>query len=97
MTDDSMRRSRYSSTEDAVLRVVRLEEQFRALVQRMDAHIADSARLHSEVGALLQKLDARADRNDLMLARLMTGVSIAVVVAQLIAPYILHALGAPQS
>ncbi|HEX5467354.1 MAG TPA: hypothetical protein VFW92_11860, partial [Candidatus Limnocylindrales bacterium] len=71
--------------------------QFNALVQRMDAHIADSSRLHVELQALIGKLDSRADKADLTMARLLTGLVIAIWAAQLLAPWLLHALGAPAS
>lgn len=48
---------------------------------------------------LAEKLDTRLDRNDLLLARLMAGIAVAFVLAQVVAPYILAgltALGAPK-
>jgi len=85
-----------------MLRLARLEERFNALVARMDAHLADSARnrevasqQHQDALDLISKLDARADKTDLAFARLFAGIAIAIWLGQLAAPYILHALGAP--
>lgn len=76
-------------------RVTVVEVEMRALARRMDEHIADGARLHSEMGQLIAKLDLRADRQDVQFARLLAGLSVVIVVAQFVAPIALRALGLP--
>lgn len=76
-------------------RLTVVEVEMRGFGRRMDEHIADSARLHAEIGALIAKLDLRADRQDVQFARLLAGLSVVIVLAQFLAPVIMRTLGLP--
>lgn len=44
---------------------------------------------------LIEKLDARADRQDIMLTRLLAGLAVLMFLGQLAAPVVLRLLGLP--
>ncbi len=95
MGDERTYRRRSTDSVDAMLRITKLEQQHLALVQRIDAHIAESALAHRDALALIQKLDERADKMDQLWARALALGGFGLFAGQILAPYVLHALGAP--
>jgi hypothetical protein len=67
-------------------RVTILEAQFSALGRRIDEHIATTNKL-------IERLDERADRADVLQARLVGGLVVAQFLAILFAPALRSALG----
>ena len=54
-----------------------------------------SAELHRDQWKLLNKLDQRADRQELQMARLFAGIAVVVFLGQILAPVITRFLGLP--
>jgi hypothetical protein len=72
--------------DDVVRRVTILETQFSALGRRIDEHI-------DKTNKLIERLDERADRADILQARLLGGLIVAQFLAILFAPALRAALG----
>lgn len=70
-------------------RVTVLERDFAHLVSRMDVHLTASNELHRDARALINKLDERADRADIMFARIIAVVAVLVTVANFVAPLVI--------
>ena len=70
------------------IRVTVIETQLLALGGRFDAYASKSEQL-------IEKLDSRADRQDIMMARLLAGISVIMVLAQLLAPVLRRFFGLP--
>ena len=85
MTDDLGRSFTGTGMGD---RVTTLEVELVNLGRRFERHVDSSDRL-------LEKLDARMDRNDIVVARLLAGISILVFLGQVFAPVVRRALGLP--
>ncbi|HEX5451253.1 MAG TPA: hypothetical protein VFW86_02575 [Candidatus Limnocylindrales bacterium] len=81
MTDEH-RRSGYS---DIGTRIALAEQQ-----------IAQISRSVERLTTVIERIDQRQDHTDLLLARLAAAISVAFLLAQLVAPFILEALGAPR-
>lgn len=77
---------RRRADDDVERRVTILETQFAALGRRIDEHIEVTNRL-------ISKLDERADRADVLQARLLGGLIMAQFLAILVAPALRAALG----
>lgn len=90
MTDERRPYRRPSSLDQ---RVTVVEVEQRNLNRRFDEHMTASDRLHRDQSELVTKLDQRADRQDVLMARLLAGLAIAGFLGQLLAPIILKALG----
>ena len=78
---------------------MRVAEQAR----RFDEHIIAEEkslqaqdRINRDQLALIRKLDERADRQDVMFARLLGGVAVIVSVSQFLGPVVLRSLGLTQ-
>lgn len=63
-----------------------LEQQFASLGKRIDAHIETTNRL-------IDRLDERADKSDILQARMIGGLVVAQFLAILFAPALRAALG----
>lgn len=74
-------------------RVTVLEGEMQAFVRRFDEQLRMQERTNDRLEMLARKLDDRADRQDVMFARLLGAVSVLVVAGQLAAPVVLRALG----
>lgn len=93
--DDKPRRDAPLGTRVTVVEM-RVAEQAR----RFDEHLIAMGlareaqdRINSDQLALIRKLDERADRQDVMFARLLGGVAVIVSVSQLVGPFVLKTLG----
>lgn len=95
---------------DVNVQVARLDERVAALAESVRSYIeenrtrasadrAETIEWRTQTMKIVEKLDERQDSIDHRLTKLLTGVSIAVsfgfLVVQIVAPYILHAIGAP--
>lgn len=78
-------RRRNSDADDAT-RLTVLEVQMENLGKRFERHVVKSDQL-------LEKLDARADKQDVMIARLLAGLAVLMFLGQLAAPIVLKLLG----
>lgn len=67
-------------------RLTTIETQMVNLATKLDAHVEASNRL-------IERLDARADRTDVLMARLIGGLIVAQFLAILFAPVIRTSLG----
>ena len=65
-----------------------IEVEMASLARRFERHADDSANL-------IEKLDARADKQDIAMARLLAGLSVVIVLANLLSPYIQRLVGLP--
>jgi hypothetical protein len=74
-------------------RVSVLEAEFRNMGRRMDAHLVDSTVVHDRLATLIDRLDARADGQDLKIGRIGGAIALAVFLATLAAPVIVRVLG----
>lgn len=77
MTDDQLRRRRTDTSLDRRVTVLEVE---------MRNHTRTSEALHRDQTELLAKLDARADRQDIVMARLLAVLSVVMIVGQVLAP-----------
>lgn len=84
---------RRTSDESLGYRVTVLEGEMQSFVRRFDEQIRAQERTNSRLEVLAQKLDERADRQDVMFARLLGAVGVLVVVGQFAAPLVLRTLG----
>ena len=77
-------------TSDAALgtRVTVIEVEMRNLGQRFERHAAKS-------DELIAKLDARADKQDVVVARLLAGLAVLMFLGQVFAPFVGRLLGLP--
>lgn len=69
-------------------RMTVVEIEMRELARRFERHAAKS-------DELIAKLDNRADRQDIAMARLLAGLAILMFVGQLAAPVVLRMIGVP--
>jgi len=70
-----------------------VEVEMRGLARRFDDHLVAEERSRMAQLALITKLDERADRSDVVFARLLGSVAVLVTLGQIISPLILKALG----
>lgn len=75
------------------LTVVEIEQAHQE--RRFEEHLAASAKLHEAAQTLIADLDKRADRSDIAMARLLAGLSVIMVLGQILAPTIRQVLGLP--
>jgi len=64
-----------------------------SFVRRFDEQLRMQERTNDRLEVLARKLDDRADRQDVMFARLLGAVTVLVVLGQLGAPVLLRQLG----
>lgn len=83
---DGPQEYRRSSDHPVGERMTVVEIQLINLGKRFEEHVDKSDQL-------IEKLDNRADRQDIMLARLLAGVAIAMFLSQLLTPVILRSIG----
>lgn len=86
--------------EPLATRVTVVEWRQAALERRFDEHLVNEklaieaqGKVNDALRALVTKLDERADRQDVLYARLLGGVAVLVTVGQILAPLVLRALG----
>lgn len=84
--DGRARFSRRTSDVDHGTRLTVIEVQMENLGRRFERHVIKSDQL-------LEKLDQRADRQDIALARLLAGIAVLMFLGQLAAPVVLKLLG----
>jgi len=69
-------------------RVTVVEVELTALARRFERHIDDNSKL-------IARLDDRADRQDIAMARLLAALSAVMVLANLLAPFLQRLVGLP--
>lgn len=79
MTDEQLRRRRTDTSLDRRVTVLEVE---------MRNHTRASEALHRDQTELLAKLDQRADRQDIVMARLLAVLSVVMIIGQVLAPLI---------
>jgi hypothetical protein len=84
---------RRRADESLGYRVTVLEGEMQSFIRRFDEQLRMQERTNERLEALARKLDDRADRQDVMFARLLGAVSVLVVVGQFAAPVVLRSLG----
>ena len=90
--DERLPRRRASDTALGTrLTIVEIEQRNHSL--RFEEHIRASCRLHEAAQTLISDLDKRADRQDIAMARLLAGLSVMVVLGQILAPTVAKVLG----
>lgn len=65
-----------------------LGDRVTVLEVEMRNHMRTSEALHKDQTELLTKLDARADRQDIVMARLLAVLSVVMIIGQVLAPLI---------
>lgn len=86
MTAGRLRDPRRESPDGVELRVTVLEVQFQEMGRRIDMHIETTNRL-------IERLDTRADRTDVMFGRLIGALIVIQALVILLAPAIRNAFG----
>lgn len=90
MGDLGTRPDRRSETR---LTVIEVEQ--RNFGRRFDEHLVASGAIHADLQRLIGELDRRADRQDVMTARLLAGLAVLMVIGQVVAPAIARMIGLP--
>ena len=85
---DGPQEYRRASDTPMETRMTVVEVELRHFAKLFEAHVTKSDQL-------LEKLDSRADHQDILMARIFAGLVLAGFVAQVIAPLIQRALGFP--
>ena len=80
-------------TDDYQIRTPGIGHRVTVLEVEMRTHLQASQRLHEDAQRLMDKMDARLDRQDTLTAKLLGGLAVAVVVGQILAPSIASLLG----
>jgi len=83
--DDLRRRSADSPIGT---RVTILEADMGHLIRTVELHVLTSDRM-------VRELDARANKQDIAMARLLTGLSVVIVLANLLSPFLQRLVGLP--
>ena len=74
-------------------RLTTVESQLLNVVARLDEHITLERAERKDLMTLMDRLDARQDKNDVLMARFIGGLIVAQFLAILFAPVIRAALG----
>jgi hypothetical protein len=74
-------------------RMTRLEALFEAHLARYDRQVTQMEQLHRDNRILIDQLDDRMNRHDVVVARAGGAIAITIFLGQLLAPVILQAVG----
>lgn len=86
---------RRSSDKALGTRLTVVEVEQRNFLRRFDEHLLSSGELHRDAQRLISELDKRADRQDILMARIFAGLVLAGFLGQLFAPLIQRFLSIP--
>lgn len=91
--DERLPRRRAADSAPLGERVAGVEILVSTWDRRLEEHLRSTERVHSDLQTLIQKLDERADRQDIRYARLTAALAAIVTLGQLLAPIILREFG----